>query len=69
MGSSARPMFPPRCTVRPAASNMAAIRLVVVVLPSEPVTAVISQGQYSKNSSISLVTSAPAAFAACNSGV
>ncbi len=35
------------------------IRVVVVVLPSEPVTATISQGQNSKNSSTSLVTMAP----------
>ena len=48
---------------------MAALRLVVVVLPSEPVTAVMWQGQYSKNSSISLVTRLPAAFAACSAGV
>ena len=41
MGSSARPMLPPRCTFLPAAVSMAAMRLVVVVLPSEPVTAVI----------------------------
>ena len=36
---------PPRKTLRPAASNIFAMRVVVVVLPSEPVTATISQGQ------------------------
>ncbi len=38
----------------------------VVVLPSEPVTATISQGQKSKKSSTSLVTMVPAAMAACS---
>ena len=45
------------------------ISVVVVVLPSEPVTATISQGQNSKKSSTSLVTIAPAFSAACNSGL
>ena len=65
-GSSAAPMLPPKNTRRPAASNILAIRVVVVVLPSEPVTATISQGQNSKKSSTSLVTSAPACLAACS---
>lgn len=47
-GSRAAPMLPPRNTLRPAASNILAIRVVVVVLPSEPVTATISQGHSSK---------------------
>lgn len=46
-----------------------AMSVVVVVLPSEPVTATILQGQSRKNSSISLVTSAPASRAATSSGV
>ena len=62
-------MLPPSNTLRPAASIILAMRVVVVVLPSEPVTAMISQGQYSKNSSTSLVTITPAASAACNSGL
>ena len=65
MGSSAAPMLPPKCTRRPAALNISLIRVVVVVLPSEPVTATISQGQKSKKSSTSLVTMAPAAMASC----
>ena len=68
-GSNARPRLPPRCTVYPAASNIFAMSVVVVVLPSEPVTATILQGQSRKNSSISLVTSAPASRAATSSGV
>ena len=62
-------MLPPRCTVRPACCSMAAIRLVVVVLPSEPVTATRMQGHSWKNSSISLVTVLPAAMACCKAGV
>ena len=42
------------------------MRVVVVVLPSEPVTATISQGQNWKNSSTSLVTIVPAAIASCS---
>ena len=43
--SSGWPMLPPRWTVRPAASRSFAMIVVVVVLPSEPVTAIIAQGQ------------------------
>ena len=68
-GSSAAPMLPPRKTLRPAASIILAMRVVVVVLPSEPVTAMISQGQNAKKSSTSLVTIAPARRAACSSGL
>ena len=68
-GSSAAPMLPPKKTLRPAASNILEISVVVVVLPSEPVTATISQGQNSKKSSTSLVTIAPAFSAACSSGL
>ena len=66
---SAAPMLPPRKTLRPAASIILAMRVVVVVLPSEPVTAMISQGQNAKKSSTSLVTIAPARRAACSSGL
>ena len=65
MGSSGAPMLPPRWTVRPAALNISLMRVVVVVLPSEPVTATISQGHRSKKSSTSLVTMVPAAMASC----
>ncbi len=51
-GSSAAPMLPPRNTLRPAASNILEISVVVGLL-SEPVTATISQGQSSKKSSTS----------------
>ena len=37
-GSSGRPMLPPRCTVLPDASSSPAMMVVVVVLPSDPVT-------------------------------
>ena len=66
--SSGRPMLPPRWTVRPAASRSFAMMVVVVVLPSEPVTAIISQGQTSKKTSISLVRALPRATAAASSG-
>ena len=52
-------MLPPSQTVFPAAFSISEIRVVVVVLPSDPVTARIVQGQTSKKTSISLVTSAP----------
>ena len=68
-GSSAAPMLPPKKTLRPAASNILEISVVVVVFPSEPVTATISQGQNSKKSSTSLVTIAPAFSAACSAGL
>ena len=48
---------------------MAAIRLVVVVLPSLPVMPTLRQGQCSKNRSLPLVTVLPAAFAASRPGV
>ena len=38
-GSSGRPMLPPRWTVFPAAFSISAMIVVVVVLPSLPVTA------------------------------
>ena len=58
-GSSARPILPPRCTRYPASFRISEIRVVLVVLPSLPVTAIVRQGQSSKNSSISLVTATP----------
>ena len=42
--------------------------VVVVVLPSEPVTAIRGQGQTSKKTSISLVRTLPRATAAAISG-
>ena len=67
-GRSGLPIFPPTCTVFPSACNIFAIRVVVVVLPSEPVTAKIVAGQISKNTSISLVTAIPLLRAASSSG-
>ena len=52
-------MLPPSQTVFPAAFSISDTSVVVVVLPSEPVTAKSVQGQTSKKTSISLVTSAP----------
>ena len=43
----------------PAASRSLAMMVVVVVLPSEPVTAMVLQGQTWKNTSISEVMTAP----------
>ena len=42
------------------------MRVVVVVLPSEPVTPKILQGHSAKNTSISEVITTPAFLAACN---
>ena len=42
--------------------------MLVVVLPSEPVTPMILQGQTSKKASISEVNFVPAARSACSSG-
>ncbi len=61
-------MFPPRCTVRPADRNNSAMMVVVVVLPSLPVTAMMGQGQTSKNASISLVSLLPLPMASVSSG-
>ena len=58
-GSRGVPMLPPSQTVFPSAFSISEISVVVVVLPSEPVTPMIGQGQTSKNASISEVTSAP----------
>lgn len=58
-GRSGVPMLPPSQTVFPACSRIFAMSVVVVVLPSEPVTARMRQGQTSKNASISEVSSAP----------
>lgn len=52
-------MLPPSQTVWPAAFSISLISVVVVVLPSEPVTAIRWQGQTSKNTSISEVILAP----------
>ena len=69
-------MLPPTQTVFPAAWSISAMRVVVVVFPSEPVTAITGQGQTWKNTSISEVTTAPwlrsasrAGFAGCIPGV
>ena len=58
-GSNGWPMFPPIQTFFPACSRIFAINVVVVVLPSEPVTAMRVHGQTSKNASISEVSCAP----------
>ena len=52
-------MLPPLWTVLPAAERNSEMRVVVVVFPSEPVTAYFLQGQREKNTSISLVTALP----------
>ena len=67
-GSRGLPIFPPRCTVLPSAFKNSERRVVVVVLPSLPVTAYILQGQSLKKSSISLVTAWPCLRAASSSG-
>ena len=61
-------MLPPTWTVCPAARRSSAMMVVVVVLPSEPVTAMMGQGQTSKNTSISEVMVLPLARAASSSG-
>ena len=61
-------MLPPRYTVFPAARSISAMMLVVVVLPSLPVTPMIVHGQTSKNISISDVTMLPRAFAPSSAG-
>ena len=67
-GSRGLPMFPPRWTRLPAAFKNSDTIVVVVVLPSLPVTAQMGQGQTSKNASISLVRTAPRSTAARSSG-
>ena len=59
-------MLPPTWTVFPAAFSSSAMMVVVVVFPSEPVTAMSVQGQTEKNTSISDVSSLPCCCA-CNS--
>ena len=66
--SSGWPMLPPRYTVFPAARSISAMMLVVVVLPSLPVTPMIVHGQTSKKISISDVTTLPRAFASSSAG-
>ena len=61
--------MPPRNTLLPAARRSSEISVVVVVLPSLPVTAYVLQGQSRKNSSISLVTSVPFAAAEAIPGI
>ena len=61
-------MLPPSHTFRPAASCIRAMSVVVVVLPSEPVTAITWQGHRAIKTSISLVTTTPSAAAAASSG-
>ena len=67
-GNSARPMLPPKCTVLPLCRSISAIRLVVVVLPSLPVTPMMGQGQHCIKSSSSLVTAAPAFISSFSRG-
>ena len=57
--SSGWPMLPPTHTRFPAFFSSSAMMVVVVVLPSEPVTAMIGHGQIRKKTSISLVKTAP----------
>ena len=61
-------MLPPSQTVFPSAFSISEISVVVVVLPSDPVTAMMGQGQTSKNTSISEVMVLPLARAASSSG-
>ena len=61
-------MLPPSQTRLPACLRNSAISVVVVVLPSEPVTAMILQGQTRKKASISDVMTAPDRFRATSSG-
>ena len=65
--SSGCPILPPSHTRRPAVLSISDMSVVVVVFPSDPVTAMVRHGQRRKNSSISLVISAPlsAAFTSC----
>ena len=67
-GSRGRPMLPPTYTLFPAALSSSAMMVVVVVLPSLPVTAMVLQGQTWKNTSISEVMTLPRSFAAISSG-
>ena len=69
-GRRGAPMLPPTKTRRPfpsfaaSASSSLQVSVVVVVLPSEPVTAKIFAGHRAKNSSISEVSTAPFCTAA-----
>ena len=69
LGSSGAPMFPPIWTVWPWALSISAIRVVVVVFPSDPVTPMSFAGHKSKKTSISEVTVTPFArySASCGS--
>ena len=58
-GISALPIFPPKYTCLPCFSRNFEISVVVVVLPFDPVTAIILDGQNLKNTSISVVTFCP----------
>ena len=69
LSSRGVPMLPPRNTRCPCAFKSSEIMVVVVVFPSEPVTAMILHGQTAKNASISEVSTAPLSFAAASSGV
>ena len=68
-GSKGLPMLPPRCTFTPLAFKNSEIIVVVVVLPSEPVIAMILHGQRSKNTSISEVSTTPFSLNATRSGL
>ena len=62
------PIFPPKKVLYPLPCNIAFIRLVVVVLPSLPVTPIILDGHIFIKSSISVVTIAPFCASFSNSG-
>ena len=67
--SNGLPMLPPRWTVYPAFFSISEIRVVVVVFPSLPVTAMILQGQTWKKTSISEVSTLPFSMAARKGGI
>ena len=67
--SSGWPIFPPTNTRCPARSISWEMMVVVVVLPSLPVTAMMGQGHTWKNASISEVTTLPLALAWASAGV
>ena len=68
LSSRGVPMLPPSQTVLPAARSISAMTVVVVVLPSLPVTAITGQGHTSKKTSISEVSLAPCSTAASRPG-
>ncbi len=67
MAQTGVPMFPPTCAATPLAPRMWPIRLVVVVLPFDPVTAMVLPFSSGAASSRSPITRAPR-FRAASSG-